>query len=306
MRNRVEILRAIEFTKDDLDNIKNLNEIYSFSATEKEFMEEFKKVYELGLDQLEKFINKLHSEGSKLDVYSIQYYVRQLLSGPLGSYAKKLGQGKRYFSATTDIIGVCGNVQSSTVNSAPVPSADTPLGQTVDIYNKIPVFLQSLSTEVSRSVENVFRQGMKSTIFTDNTLPLVDKRTQSRVNTENDGLWQSQPHGTYCVKDRAFFKVLEKIKPAVASSVKNKFEAEDFRIYQDKKNFNPYNKNLNNSISKNYKIIRDINGQKVQTDLFGDVLDNFEKRKNSIDVETETNKVKYDLNTNVGQLGVKK
>ena len=57
MRNRVEILRAIEFTKDDLDNISNLDDLVSFSDKEKEFMESFKKVYELGLNQLELFIN---------------------------------------------------------------------------------------------------------------------------------------------------------------------------------------------------------------------------------------------------------
>ena len=84
MRNRVEILRAIEFTKKDLEDITNLDELVQFSDKDKEFMEEFKKVYELGLNQLELFINKLDKEGSELDEYSIQYYVSQLLTGPLG------------------------------------------------------------------------------------------------------------------------------------------------------------------------------------------------------------------------------
>ena len=306
MRNRVEILRAIEFTKDDLDNIKNLNSIYAFSAKEKEFMEEFKKIYELGLNQLEKFINKLHSEGSALDTYTIQYYVRQLLSGPLSSYAKKLGEGKRYFTIVSDMVGVCGNIQPASINSALVSNSQTPTGQTTDIYNKIPKFLQSLSVEVSKNTESVFRQGMKSTIFTDNTLPLIDKKPQLRVNTENDGLWQSSSHGSYCVRDRAFFKVLEKINSSVASSVKSKFEPENFRIYQDKKTYNPFDKTTNTSTSKNFKLTVNVNNQLIETDLMGDVLDTFEKRRNEIDVETENKKVKYQLNTNTGQLGIKK
>ena len=45
MRNRVEILRSIEFTSLDLNNILNLSDIDSFSLKDEEFMEEFKKIY---------------------------------------------------------------------------------------------------------------------------------------------------------------------------------------------------------------------------------------------------------------------
>ena len=57
MRNKIEILRSILFTKEDLVNYKNIDD--QFSKVEIEFMIEFKKIYELGLNQLEKFINKL-------------------------------------------------------------------------------------------------------------------------------------------------------------------------------------------------------------------------------------------------------
>jgi hypothetical protein len=303
MRNRVEILRAVEFTKDDLDNIKNLNEIYSFSAKEKEFMEEFKKIYELGLNQLEKFINKLDSEGSSLDAYTIQYYIRQLLSGPLASYAKQLGDGKKYFSNIPDIVGVSGNIQSSSSNTSIISNSPTPIGQTSSIFNKIPSFLKTLSAEVCKSTENAFRDGMKSTIYTDNTLPIVNKVPQVRVNTENNGKWQSSAHGTYCVRDRSLFFILQKVNSKVAESVKTKFSSEDFRIYEDKKTYNPFDISKNTSIAKNFKIIRNINGEFVDTDLFGDVIDTFQKRNNDMEVETETKNVKYKLNTNKGQLG---
>ena len=59
MRNKIEILRSILFTKEDLVNYKNIDD--KFSKVEIEFMVEFKKIYELGLNQLEKFINKLES-----------------------------------------------------------------------------------------------------------------------------------------------------------------------------------------------------------------------------------------------------
>ena len=45
MRNKIEILRSILFTKEDLVNYKNIDD--QFSKVEIEFMIEFKKIYEL-------------------------------------------------------------------------------------------------------------------------------------------------------------------------------------------------------------------------------------------------------------------
>lgn len=306
MRNKVEILRALEFTKDDLENIKNLGEFPEFSAFDREFMEEFKKVYELGLNQLNKFINKLVSEGSTLDVFSIRYYVSQLLSGPLGKYTASLASGKQYFINIPDILGRCGNKEVNNSNTSIIPNTPTPLGQTIDVYNKIPRFLQDMSIESNAITENVFKNGMVSTTCMDNTLPLSDKRPQARISSENSGSWQSGAHGTYCVRDRAFNNVLNQINSDIFNTVNTYLGDENYRIYFDKKIFNPFDSLKNTSRSSNSRVLVNINGELVETDLMGDIYDSFERRKSSLKVETETKNVEYKLSTNKGQLGIQK
>lgn len=306
MRNRVEILRAIEFTKDDLENIKNLDEFPEFTVKDREFMEEFKKVYELGLNQLEKFINKLDSEGSELDIYTIRYYVAQLLTGPLASYARELSKNKKYFKNIPDIMGRCGNVEITNSNVTIVPNSSAPYGQTIDTFNKIPKFLQDLSIEGSTISENVFRNGMIPTSCIDNTLPLADKKPQERIDTEDSGAWQSKAYGTYCVRDREFYNILKQINSDIFDKVKTYLEDENYRIFYDKKTYNPFNPDKNTSKSANFKLVVDINEELIETDLMGDIYDSFERRKSSLKLETETKNVEYKLSTNLGQLGIQK
>jgi hypothetical protein len=306
MRNKIEILRAIEFTKDDLENIKNLDEFPEFTIKDREFMEEFKKVYELGLNQLEKFINKIDSEGSELDVYSIRYYVTQLLTGPLGSYVKELSKDKKYFKNIPDIMGRCGNVEMTNSNVTIVPNTSVPTGQTVDVYNKLPKFLQELSAEGSAISENVFRFGMIPTSCIDNTLPLIDKKPQSRVDTEDSGSWQSQSYGTYCVRDRFFYNVLKDINSDIFDKVKKYLEDENFRIFYDKKSYNSFDTSKNTSTASNSTVVLSSNGELIETDLMGDVYDSFDRRKSTLKLQTESKNVEYELSTNIGQLGIKK
>jgi hypothetical protein len=306
MRNKIEILRAIEFTKDDLENIKNLDEFPEFTIKDREFMEEFKKVYELGLNQLEKFINKIDSEGSELDVYSIRYYVTQLLTGPLGSYVKELSKDKKYFKNIPDIMGRCGNVEMTNSNVTIVPNTSVPTGQTVDVYNKLPKFLQELSAEGSAISENVFRFGMIPTSCIDNTLPLIDKKPQSRVDTEDSGSWQSQSYGTYCVRDRFFYNVLKDINSDIFDKVKKYLEDENFRIFYDKKSYNSFDASKNTSTASNSTVVLSSNGELIETDLMGDVYDSFDRRKSTLKLQTESKNVEYELSTNIGQLGIKK
>jgi hypothetical protein len=306
MRNKIEILRAIEFTKDDLENIKNLDEFPEFTIKDREFMEEFKKVYELGLNQLEKFINKIDSEGSELDVYSIRYYVTQLLTGPLGSYVKELSKDKKYFKNIPDIMGRCGNVEMTNSNVTIVPNTSVPTGQTVDVYNKLPKFLQELSAEGSAISENVFRFGMIPTSCIDNTLPLIDKKPQSRVDTEDSGSWQSQSYGTYCVRDRFFYNVLKDINSDIFDKVKKYLEDENYRIFYDKKSYNSFDASKNTSTASNSTVVLSSNGELIETDLMGDVYDSFDRRKSTLKLQTESKNVEYELSTNIGQLGIKK
>lgn len=299
MRNKIEILRAIEFTKDDLKDITNLDEITMFSDKDKEFIEEFKKIYELGVNQLEKFINKLDSEGSELDEYSIQYYTHQLFNGPLSQYTAQLSKDKKYFSNIPDILGRCGNVESTSSNISMIRSSQTPTGQHIDVFNKIPNFLQTLAYDAANITEDIFRIGMQSTI-------LVEKDPQKRSDTEDSGSWQTTSHGTYCVRDRAFYNVLKNSNTQIFDKVKSKIGDENYRIFYDRKNINPFSAAQNTSNSGNFVLKISLSGQAIETDILGNIFDSFERRESVLKVENETNHVEYSLNTNTGQLGIQK
>lgn len=308
MRNKVEILRSIEFTKDDLENIINLDELFQFSEKEREFMEEFKKIQELGLNQLELFINKLDEEGYELDEYSIQYYVSQLLTGPLGQYARKLSEGKKYFSKITDVIGVNGNVETSIANTSIIEKTTPPSPVRVDVYNKLPLFIQTQISESTTKAEEIFRNGMKSSIFMDNTLQIIDKNPQLRYDTEPSGEWQKKAHGSYCVGDVGFRNILKEINPKIFEKIKEYLGEEDFRLYVDKKTYNPFDPDKNTSSSSNYKFKRILKEgdleEEVEVDILGSMNDSFERRESILKIDNGDKNVEYELNTNQGQLGI--
>ena len=195
MNNKVETLRAICFTAEDLKNIKNFAD--AFTEKEIEFMVEFKKIYELGLDQLKKFIDKLDEEGKDLDTYTILYYVEVLLNGPLGSYVREFSKDKKYFVAISDSMGMLGNITRTTQNCPIYPDMDMPLGCSVDVFNKLPNFCQKTILNAVKITENMFRSSLYSSTFIDNTLPVIDKSNNIRYNDEKNGDWALKSSGTY-------------------------------------------------------------------------------------------------------------
>jgi hypothetical protein len=310
MRNQIELLRTVLFTKDDLSNVENLDVLANFSDKEIEFMEEFKKVFELGLNQLEKFINKLNDEGSQLDEYSIKYYVSQLLSSPLASHAITLAEGKNYFIQTPSCMGSCGNVQFGCSSTPITPNADVPNGTSNDIQNKLPPFLQNLIKNSVSQSEEVFRSGMSGSIFADNTLPLVDKNPQARYDSETNGSWLNTAHGSYCVKDTGAPAVLNTSSSNIFKQVYDYLNSENYRLFVDNKTYNPFDINSNTSNSKNYAINKKYTNENGDTetitcDLFGNVIDSFDQRNKSFKVDGVDKNVEYYLNSNQGQLGAK-
>lgn len=300
MRNRVELLRAIEFTKEDLENILNLEDIDDFSDEDKDFMEEFKKVYELGLNQLEKFINKLDEEGKDLDVYSIKYYVRQLFNGPLGQYARQLSEDKNYFVPTPDIMGIQGNRLRSWLNTTLLQGYDNSLGLPVDHHNKLPVFIhETLESSIS-TVEDMFRGGMLEFSVHDNTLPIIDKEPQIRYASEPTGELQLSPHANYAVKDSYFYQVLEVLNISLFEEVEKYLGDENYRLYLDNKEYNPFE---NDSTSSNWEMKRKEGEEELDVDLLGKQIDSFEKRQSTLKVENIEKDKEYILNSNEGQLG---
>lgn len=306
MINNIEVLRSILFTKEDLANITNLGD--QFSDTDIDFMIEFKKIYELGLVQLKKFLIKLDEEGKDLDTYSIQYYVDILLNGPLGNYVREYTKDKKYFNNTPDTLGIIGNNNHSPTNISLIGDQSYSLGCHVDTYNKLPRFIQNNLKTATSKTEDLFRSCLKSSTIIDNTLPLVDKDSQSRYEQESTGEWVKKSIGSYCVKDSFYYLAIEKINQEIYDKVKEELGDEDFRMFSDKKKYDPFSSDKNESTSTNFKIKKNfIDGNKIQEitlDLLGDVFDSEEKRRASLKISNASKDKYYSLNTNEGVLGV--
>lgn len=300
MRNKIEILRSICFTKEDLANYKN----NQFSQTEIDFMIEFKKIYELGLNQLEKFIKKLDSGGNQLQPSDITYYVKQLLNGPLSTYAKQLGGNTKYFKAINDIFGSNGNNEITSHNTALYQDGDMPLGMPLDMYNKSPRFIQNMVISANTEVEKMFRSSLNASMVNDNTLPIIDKKAQERYSAEKSGEWQKKPHGNFNVKDSYYRVKMESVRSQIFDKVKDVIGAERYKIFQDKKQFSPFNSSKNNATSSNYVFEKELqDGDKTEVfeeDIFGDVFDN---RESSLKIQKPDKNEEYKLNTVDGQLG---
>lgn len=312
MTNKVELLRSLCFTKEDMETITKVSENTKiediFSDKEIEFMVEFKKIYELGLDQLEKFIKKMDEEGNKLDEYSIMYYVRTLLNGPLANYVRKLAVDKKYFLVKTpETIGQLGNTTRGPSNITAYLYGGYQLGTSVDVYNKLPLFSQVTLSNSVKITEDVFRSSLKSSTEVDNTLPIVDKSNQRRYTLEPIGRWSILPNGNYIVKDSIYYIVIANTSERIFTKVKDLLGEDDFRIFKSKKEYNPFDPKKNLTTGGIYKIEKEVeenkNKRKIDMDIMGDEYDSEKRRKSVLKVVSNDKTKEYQLNSNTGQLG---
>lgn len=328
MNNHVEILRAILYTKEDMDTIINLKEIedtikHEF-IKEKEIplMTEFKKIYELGTDQLEKFLKLLHDVGpegggKEVDTYTIEYYMQLLRNGPLGSNVKKLTTederfNDRYWPNTPDCLGNNANKTRSSANITVFESVGYQLGCVTDTFNRLPAFMQTSLIDSIKVTEDLFRSNMKSSTEVDNTLPMVDKRNQQRYNEESKGLWVTRPHGTMMVKDSYFYLVIDFISEDLFDKVKEHLKDKDgkdetYRLYKDKKQYTAFDSDKNESEASVLKIEKEFtdgdNKETIDLDLMGDEFDSFTRRETVLKISNPIKDEEFKLNTNQGQLG---
>jgi len=279
----------------------------SFTEKEIEFMVEFKKIYELGLNQLEKFIDKLDKEGNELDTYSITYYVDILNNGPLGSYVRQLSKDKKYFLNTPDTLGNVGNKNRTASNVTAFLTDDHQLGTAVDTYNKLPGFIQETLKSAIEQTENVFRSSLNSSMVIDNTLPIVDKSNQMRHDEEPSGKWVFRSNGNFLVKDSQYYTIIDEISTTIFDKIKQFLGEENFRIYKDKKEYSPFDSEKNQSEATNNKINKNITvgdtQQEVTLDLMGDEFDSVDRRNSVLKIENEDKDKEYKLYTVKGQLG---
>jgi hypothetical protein len=326
MINKIEILRAITF---DVDYTKNLqNEDFKFTDQEIDFMIQFKMIYEIGEEQLIKFLDLLEEKGDELDEYSIQYYVRQLSVGPLkGILApyliKEDGSVRKYFAKKPDSMGVLGNFERTIHNTSIMEGYALPIGLPVDVINKTPPYITSISDTATDIVERMFKSSLASSTIIDNTLPLVDKDPQNRYFKESTGDIVKEAHGNHMVKDVYYLENTAPIKSQIFEKVEEYLGEEEFEIYKFNKIYNPFNPSKNDSITTkqifevesaevfydfeensfmtyNGNLKESIVAKKIQTDMFGNEYDSDLKRARIYKIPNMVDDKEYLLNSGVG------
>jgi hypothetical protein len=310
LNKKVERLRAVLLTKEQVNAyVPNLSALGSFSDTDKELMESFKKILHLGGEQLKKFVSDLEDKGKDLDVYSILYYTTQLKNGPLGGELPKIipvEKYPKYWSDSPDVLG--------TVVGPIVPSLiEAPIGDlsNVTTFNQSPfTTTKMLSSSIANSVNldrvanSVLGLGINGCLSFEEAYE--GKSYSQRVQDEKAGVFIKSPHGSYLAADTTSFRDLQTIRTAISGIIKEEIGDENFRIYQFKRDYNPYDPSDNVSKSANYVVERKINENDdtiVKTDLVGNVFESDEVRKYKITVSTATKDIDLPLHTVRGQLG---
>ena len=192
INNKVEVLRSLERTKEQFEVQYRENcdgtENYAFpefSDADLEFMESFKKIYELGISQLQSFVNDLDSRSDELDEYSILYYITQLSNGPFSNYFKQFTANRgptSIYAPSNDQQGCIGNSIKSN-STVPVFQSNS-LNAGLGIFNKSTGFIQDIVREANAQTAAIYDSNFQSSIFDDNTLPFIDKSPRARANAE--------------------------------------------------------------------------------------------------------------------------
>jgi hypothetical protein len=310
----VEILRALELTADqfkkEFGNITSLP--FATEGTIKDIdiklMEEFKKVYSLGTDQLQSFIGALDDAGADLDEYSILYYISLLENGPYegatGQITGKLSKDGEVtvdvFKPGPDIMGV--NANWNTTNSSspvwserPKPAQDVPN----DTLRKSPAYIIALLNRSVANASNVWNNNVAgSGAIEENTLPWIDKNNGDRVANEVVGGGRNKDtpvHGNLMVKDIEKIKIHKDAKEKIVEEINSYLGDKAFRLFLFRKLINYFNKQQNLAHSTGKSIDRKVDF----------MVQEFEKKDDSEDecinvnapetLKKETSKVETDM-----------
>ena len=320
---KVELLRALLRTKDQFDELIDTGANDEFTDKDKEFMEEFKKIYYSGLEQLEKFINKIDEEGTEISIESIEYYKSILFNGPLAGntllLAKPQGEEiKNFFKDTTDDLGTNGNTAADN-NSIPIWSTDVvAFNNTVASNNKTTKFINDLIATATKQTAMTTSIASEYLHNTDNTKPFIDKRQSERVTLEGEDGFNTEAHGCYSVKDVEFRKVAEEISEDIFDKVEEYLGESDFAVFTFKKLSSYFGddnkaKSLNGKIKRKLQFMQRSYDEKgveeikikdttIETDLIGNQFDSPDRRGFTFKIKGDKDKV-FNPNTIEGQLG---
>tara|TARA_R100001129_G_scaffold149911_1_gene111878 strand:- start:547 stop:1731 length:1185 start_codon:yes stop_codon:yes gene_type:complete len=364
---KVEILRALVRTKDqfkkefpdagDAVGFKNISYI-PFTEWRKwnrttpatyirdidlEIIEEFKKIFSLGFDQLFKFIDELDKasptgdergkeEENVLDVYSVLYYVDCLLRGPyagvINAQAEEGGLPD-VFNAAPDIMGVNAAGADEANSSIPVwggITADTP----EITLGKSPSFLIQLLAGGIVNGQGMFNSNVNSAVRTENTLPFIDKENQLRIDSEEAGGRSkvNPAHGNHMVRDIEKIDLIKQAVEGINKSVEEFLGKKAYQIYLFQKGVNYFLKAVNKAQSLNdsedrvfdYMLqkfedkeecdadgvgveILQLQETKVAADMFGQPFDSVRRREFELKTKNNDGENAFKLYTVEGQLG---
>mgnify|MGYP003627121426 FL=1 len=229
---------------------------------DREMMESFKKLFQLGRDNAEKFpdaLNDAFGEGEDvLDAYSVLYYLSQWRTTPLSNYMTLPPDDyNRVWAAGPDIMGVNANA-APTNSSTPVfkgVAADVP-----DVtLNKCPSILIKLLATGKGSSQGLFSSNISSAV-TENTLPFIDKRNDQRIEQEPVQGWNkvNPVHGNLMVKDIEKNKIQKAGAQDILSEIENYLGDKPFQLYLFRKFVNYFNYDINNGWSWDDYVVREI------------------------------------------------
>ena len=323
INKKVEILRALLRTKDQFDELIEKDVVDSFTDEDKEFMEEFKKIYQIGKTQLKKFIDKIDKEGKDISIESIEYYKSLLFAGPLAgdalAMARPPGKIKKFFKKNSDIFGTNGNLARSNTTVPLFKDAGVAFNHTLLDNNKTPEFINNLIGVATAATSSVVNTTSIHLCDIDNTLPFIDKKQKERKENEQEDGNDSEPHGCYGVADVEFFKVVDEISSDIFDKVEEFLEEEDWEVYKFLRLVNYYNSDYNKATSIRTPVERKLNYMSrsyteegieeieikdvdVPTDLIGNQYDSEVRREFEFKIVGEKDKI-FKINTVEGQLG---
>jgi hypothetical protein len=302
LTKKVERLRAVLLTKKQSEElIKNIDTLGDYNDEDKTLMENFKKIYHVGVKQLKVFIDLLNEMGKKIDEYSITYYTTQLKNGPLKSFLSSLVSDKPYWGSNADIIGTQGNLNRSATQTPIHELGETAVfDQSVVTLNKLPGFAFEAYTELTDSVNKIYKANILGSLDLDSTL-----RGRS-FRYAND-----EPHGEYIVADTTSWNNTRAASDGIYNEIKTALGDENYRMYTYNKLVTPFNSDINTSVStqyvvhhlSEYKSLGETKSVILSTDLVGNVFEYTEPRKFELEIKGESNNTKLKLHTVQGQLG---
>jgi len=303
MINKVELIRPLLRIKEDLNRI-SIPEEWEVEDVDVEFITEFKKIYEIGIDNLESFIDKLNSEGKDLNEYTIQYYKRNLLNGPFAKLVSEYAKGSTYFKNMSESMGVKSRSLKTLNNVEQVESAGPNAPMIFDNLSMTPSWLQAIVSNAENQVTEVHRKSMYHKLGYDNTLPEIDKG-QQRYNTIGGEL-NKKSHGNYAVADSYFYDVALVVSSDILVALSKYFDDEEtLRLWGWKTAYNPFSDD-NNAISPISIGIKESKDQEnfLNYSILKYLKDDLTRRGFKIKIEKEEEVKEYLVHTSDGALDV--